>query len=381
MKRFLSTALGFLGCLSASISAADDVPLPKPLFEINGAFEDAVIRSGHLILSAQEAEMGDPDLQVYKLNGAEKPKRVGEYHSIGNAHSVALKDSYLVIANGDLGIDIVDLTNPKQPLEVASIKLDGYNQKVALNGNHAYVASGFHGIHVIDISDPHQPKPISTYQAYAPPQKTMFTEEEAEDLFSSSGEQDNSMTYNMAENQDFYDADDQPAYEDAEVEVNLKEIERKDGAMDIALNGSVAFIAYGSAGIISVDISNPKKITKLQELRLDWPVERLLLKGGQIHAITGIGGIQVIDISRPEKMTPLGAYRTFCYPQDIAQANDVVFIADGYCGGHGLIKASFNANHNAELSPVVSGDVGSVATSGGMVFSMGPNKAQAFGFQ
>ncbi len=82
-----------------------------------------------------------------------------------------------------MGVDIVDLKNLKQPREVASIELEGFSQKVVVSGDFAYVASGFYGMHTIDISNPHAPHLVSTFQAYAPPTKSMLTEEEADGLF------------------------------------------------------------------------------------------------------------------------------------------------------------------------------------------------------
>ncbi len=48
----------------------------------------------------------------------------------------------------------------------------------------------------------------------------------------------------MGSSENYYDADDLPAYEDVEEEVSLKDIERSDGVMDLLLSGNTAFIAY-----------------------------------------------------------------------------------------------------------------------------------------
>ncbi|MES9898017.1 MAG: hypothetical protein ABW148_03215 [Sedimenticola sp.] len=375
MKRLFVTVLG---SLLVFITAAAEPPLSKPLFEIEGAFEDAVIHKEHLILSAREAEMGEPDLRVFSLHGKGTPKESGLYYSTGNAHSIALSGQFLLIANGEMGVDIVDLKNLKQPREVASIELEGFSQKVVVSGDFAYVASGFYGMHTIDISNPHAPHLVSTFQAYAPPTKSMLTEEEADGLFADNSEQEGGGALNMGSSENYYDADDLPAYEDVEEEVSLKDIERSDGVMDLLLSGNTAFIAYGSAGIISVDISDPDNIKKLQELRLDWPVERLLLDKGLLHAVTGVGGVQLIDVTQPDRMTLQGNYRTFCYPQDLVRAGKHIYIADGYCGGDGLIAVTVDNDYKTTLKPAYSGDVGNVAASGGMLFSMAPDKVYAF---
>lgn len=375
MKRVLTTALG---CLYASIIVANDTSHAQPVFEIEGSYEDAVIDRGHLILSAREAEMGDSDVQVYKLSKGRVSGKVGRYFSTGHAHSIALKGQYLVIANGEMGIDIVDLSDFKKPVEVASIDLDGYSQQVEVKGDLVYVASGFHGMHIVDISNPHKPHLISTFQAYPPPEKSMLTEDEADGLFSNSGEQESAGTFNAGSNQDFYDADDMPTYEETEEEVSLKDIERDDGVMGLQLSGNVVFVAYGSAGVVSVDISNPAHPEKLQELRFEFPVEQLLLDGEILHAVTGVGGVQLIDVSQPEKMKLQGLYRTYCYPQDLAQSGEYIYIADGYCGGDGLITVSVDGKYDTKMMPLSSGGVGRVAATGGFIFSMGQNKVQAF---
>jgi hypothetical protein len=246
-----------------------------------------------------------------------------------------------------------------------------------VTGSLALVAAGFQGLHLVDISRPNRPRLLSSIQAYPPPQETPSrdsTEEgDTEGLFAQEVEAESSGMAFGGAREEYFDADDLPAFQDIdEGEVTPEMIRDREGALDVVTDGRHAYVAYGSAGVFIVDISDLGHPREAGVIPTDRPAERLALQDGRLFVTAGIGGVLVIDVSRPENPRLLNTLRTTCYPMDVAAgAGGRAYIADGYCGSDGLLVFDMRNLQHPKREMSFSGGAGRVQLLNGHIVSMG----------
>jgi hypothetical protein len=80
----------------------------------------------------------------------------------GFANGVAVNGNYAYVAAGSAGLQVVDVTNRSNPQIVASLALPGNANDVTLLANYVYVAGGSAGLHVVDITNPLAPALLGT---------------------------------------------------------------------------------------------------------------------------------------------------------------------------------------------------------------------------
>ncbi len=355
--KFLSACL--LTLFSTTLFASE----PAKLFEINGAYEDAVVDGNHLFLAANKAEGATPDLQVYRLDKNGKPESIGNYRSKDYAHSIAKKNQFLYLVDGKFGLEVLDIRTPTKPELVSFLPLDGYSHKIAIQNNLAVVASGFQGLHLIDISKPLHPRLISTYQAYPPPQQSPTIDNT-----------NNNPTFGGAEDYD----NQREASGGGDVNITWEDLITTEGALDVTLQGHYAYIAYGSTGIVTVDISNPAQPVKLSTFKVQHAAESLTIERSIIYVTLGLDGLRAIDMAHPKTPVGLARFSGRCYAMDVSAFKNKVFVADGLCTGKSLYV--FDATDNSHLRKEMSFSdrVTNVKLFNHMILAMGPKHVQAF---
>jgi len=338
--------------------------LPAPAFQIQGSFSDGIIDHGLLFLAVRNAESVDPDVRIFRLGKGNKPSLLGDYISKDYANGIALNGNYLYVVDGKFGLEVVDISHPSTPRLVGFIGLDGYSHKVLIHKNMAYVTSGFNGLHIIDVSAPAHPRLISTFQAYPPPGDN-------------ESEQEAGVSDGVVNSIEDYDNERENSG-GGDVIVSWEELVRDEGALDIAINGHTAYIAYGSAGVVMIDISDPAKPRKVSTLHVDKMAESISFNDDTLYVTTGLNGLQLIDTTRPAFPKAIGGMLTNCYPKDVEVFSKQVFVADGFCGTKGLSVFDVDKQHVLKENHSYDGDIGNVRVSGNVLLSMGLKKTRAY---
>ncbi len=340
--------------------------LSAPAFQVQGSFDDGVIGNGLLFLAARNAESVDPDIRIFRLGKGRKVSLLGDYVSKDYANGIALNGKYLYVVDGKFGLEVVDISRPSTPRLVGFIGLGGYSHKVMIHKKVAYVASGFNGMHIIDISTPEHPRLISTFQAYPPPGDDAA--EQVSEVSNPDGIVDSTDDY----------GDERESSGRGDVIVSWEDLIRDEGALDIAMNGHMAYIAYGSAGVVTVDISDPAKPRKISTLHVDKMAESIFFNHNTLYVTTGLNGLQLIDATHPAFPKALGGILTKCYPKDVEVFSKQAFVADGFCGTNGLSVFDVDGQHALKENHSYEGDIGNVKISGNVLLSMGLKKTRAY---
>ncbi len=346
--------------------------LTTPLFELKGSFEAAVGGGDLFFLAARDPDPEEPDVRVFRLDKRGKARQIGTYFTTGATLGMALRDGYLYLANGDRGLEVVDVRDPARPAQAAELALAGYTHRVVLSGGLAYLASGFGGLQIVDVSDPWRPRLVGSYRAFPMPGEP---EDEDVGLFPKSG--DAQPVAAAPAEQGYYDADDLPAYEGPEPNVSPEEFATKEGVMDLAVGRGRAYLAYASAGLVVVDVNDPRHPVRLGSVDLGGPVESVRLDGDRLGVTAGIAGVQTLDVSDPVHPRVLGELRTICYPQGLARTGGYTYVADGYCGSDALLVMK-QGDGDPVLLESHPGIVGNVSVVEGRLFAMGLEKTRVY---
>lgn len=358
---------------------------PAPLFRLEGAFHSAATRGDYLYLAATDSPPGEPDIRIFRIGGKSGAEQTGEITANAGAQGIALDRNHLYLAQGDHGLEIIDLGTPPNPRSLAALPLAGYSHEVVVTGTLALVAAGFHGLHLVDISRPHRPGLLSSIHAYAPPQQAPSRElAETDDyggLFSAQGVEPDEGGMAFSNPPDgYFDADDLPAFQDIDAgEITPEMIRDREGALDVVSDGRHAYVAYGSAGVFLVDISDPRHPRRAGAFPTHRPAERLALRAGRLFITTGVGGVLITDVSNPGRPRLLNTLRTTCYPMDVAAGgNGRTYIADGYCGSDGLLVFDMRNPRQPKRERSFSGGAGRVQLLDGLLVAMGKSGTRGY---
>lgn len=349
---------------------------PTLEYAISGFYRDAVTDNNTLYLAVRDGEMGADDIVIFQTDRQNQMKRVSSYATSVEVHSLALKNGFLFLANGQGGIEVVDITDPIKPVPVAELPLKGYAHKIEVKNHHAYVAAGFGGLQVIDISDPKKIKRIAEFQAYPPPGETEDASEEeiqqtSEGPLMEENSEDDDITLD-------FDMDDLPAYEGDEPDITLDKLAKIEGALDLSIKDDHLFMAYGSAGLLIIDISNPLKPRLAGTIQTDAPAETVAWHAQNLYISTGIKGISLYDISNSETPIFINSARTLCYPQDLAAISHQVYVADGFCGSDGIQVFAIGKKGRLEFSHSYKGAVGNIKIENDNLYTMGLKEIRIF---
>lgn len=376
--------LAFLSICTSHAASAGALSQQAALV-VEGSYQDAVLEGGYLYLVKRKAEPGEADIEIYSADGDDGIKRIGVYRAKQGAQSIASRTGYLLLANGHGGVEVVDISQPENPLKVGQLSLAGYLHKILLNRDRAYVAAGFAGLHILDVSNPLEIKRISSFQAYQPPDPAVISGESAEDadgmLFEQQGERPGGEISNgdAAEMMGgYFSADDLMPYEGEEPGISFEELSRSEGVLDLVVNGETVFLAYGSAGVVVVDIGDISRPVKLSETATRRPAERVALNQTTLFVATGVAGVSGWDVADPGSPKVISEIRTPCYPRDLAVFSSSLFIADGYCGLDGLLMYDVTDPASPQVSQSRAGLIGDVRIDGDHLFAFGLIKASGF---
>ncbi len=229
------------------------------------------------------------------------------------ASAVAVSGNYVYMDFSNVGILIIDISNPGQPQEISRIPIAYGVGMIRIDGAYAY-ACGY-GWKVISISDPANPEIIWESGGFS---DITDIDLRGDTAFVAAGE-GGLQLFDIS----------QPASP-----VMLDSFSESSGhwAGSVSVAGHYAFLAYGSAGFLAVDLNTMEEVARIDSLVYAFSIEVR-----DFYAYMTYGNpecpLAVIDISDPISPRTVGIYNP---PEDIvrfALDGDLAYCADFY---HGL---------------------------------------------
>jgi hypothetical protein len=273
----------------------------------------------------------------------------------GYARDVDIMDDYAYIANDQGGLQIIDISNPESTFIVGSYVTEKEIQGVAVRDTFAYLAVGHSqgGINILNIRDPVNPTLVGKdetfygYELVAPADDSMYVYIAArywcivEDVktypqwpsfvrrFSTSGDirgiffQD-SLIYVACEQMGMHIFD---LAEPIDSLAMIGWIDTPSNAQNIFVAGNYAYIADGRAGLVIIDVSDPKNPALLSVHDTPEYANDVFINNNYAYIADGEGGLQVIDITNPEEPALHGSLET-TYAYSVYVENGLIYIAD-----------------------------------------------------
>ena len=250
-------------------------------------------------------------LRIFDISDPASPTEIGAFEDLSFPMDVHVSGNYAYIADDSSGLKILDVSNPASPTEVSAYDLNSTTRSVHVSGNYAYVAHG--SFSIIDISNPDSP--TRTGYVYAEGAREINVKDTYAYIASDYG---GLKTFDISD----------PA---SPTEVSF--CSTPGTPFGIYVSGDFVYIAAESAGLRIINISDPDTPTETGYFDTLY-AQRVYVSDDYAYVADEEAGLRIIDISVPETPTETGMYNPPNEDRSICVSGDYVYVAD--CGS-GLV--------------------------------------------
>jgi len=303
---------------------------------------------------------------------------LGEYRTSGSAYSLFIDGNTLALANGVNGVLMLDISNPASPTLGDTYEFDDLPaQRLVIDGETAYVIVGedvrkliiqpfgttgtsatfpaegqrmmfsLYNVAVnaglahltshnywsiLDVSDPANPKEIWTWE---PPEHSGNP---------CNAEIQGSIAYIGCGWAGLFTFD----ISDPTNPELLGQFNTPDWIIDLAISGQVLYLSLGDSGVLSLDISDPAMPLFMDRIDLPGFTTRLSGSGDTLYAIylaydeyvIEESGVVALDVQDPAQLEIITTYAELSNGSDIQVVDDAIYVTDE---ARGLIILSLGA--------------------------------------
>jgi hypothetical protein len=306
--------------LSAALERLKSVPLPDKPIQISGIIPagqwpgfsrgnpEAVALYGNFACVAAGA------LQVLDISNPAQPRRVGFYPGANQANGIAVVGHYAYVTDQQTGLLVIDLSDPANPKRVGSLQTDDWTYGLAVSGNFAYVTAG-QSLEMVDISNPQQPMRVGSYGtnvSCAAPSGDYVCVGEA---YANTGRLEIVDLRNPQHPQP------------------VGTCQTASAVRGLAISGSYAYVADGTAGLLVVNIADPAHPQLVGTYSNAWSVAvAVAISGQQVFLADEAYGLRILDVSDPTKPRQLGQVATGSRPTAVAVSGTNAYVTDSGSG-------------------------------------------------
>ncbi|GAB4279023.1 MAG: hypothetical protein Kow0056_11860 [Coriobacteriia bacterium] len=280
------------------------------------------------------------------------PTPVGELSAPGYVYGVAASNGWAYIALGSAGVRSVDASDPASPALIGSFDTTGIATDLTVAGDVLFVADDSGGLVALDIHEPGSPVYLGDCDTQGRAKNVSVTGDVAVVSLESGGVclVDVSSPESMSilgvvgapgSVKDAVLAGDviyaacfttTAALRVSPDETLTLPTEGAATASAVTVSGDVAYLAAGSNGVQSVDLSDPARPVLLDTLDTPGSVRRVSVDGDVAFVADGSSGLRLIDVTDPASMATTGSVATNDSAYDAVPAGRYVFVADGLAG-------------------------------------------------
>ena len=180
-------------------------------------------------------------LGIVDVSDPDTPRLLGSVKTPGQVKDVDVSGDRAVLADHMSGVDLVDISNLRAPLALGSVYLDGYSRDVATAGPLAYAVDDPSGFYVLDLADTDSWETATALQSADGPRMVEVTDTATGGLAVLLG----------------HGALQVSALSDPAEPVHRATYATPGGALRVALDGPLAYVADGLEGMLVVDLTAP----------------------------------------------------------------------------------------------------------------------------
>lgn len=210
-------------------------------------------------------------LRIVDVSNPVLPHVVKSVDTPGFANAVDVRGGLAVVASGTEGLFLVDVQTPTAAKAITVTALNGQAQGVTLAGDLAYVAAGWPGgLHIVQVANPRQPVKLGSSTA--------------------------------------------PVY-----------------PYQVAVSGTLAYVADGSAGLRVFDVSSPSGPRQVAAFSRVGTTRQVTLRGAYAY-LAAAGGVHSLNVSSTTNLYEAGFVGLPFPATDLVFRGDYLFVAAGRAG-------------------------------------------------
>jgi hypothetical protein len=230
-------------------------------------------------------------------------------------NDVALAGEYVYLCSHDTLMDVLDIMDMFDPVLVASLDTPGKAWETAIAGDYAFVADGnSNELQVIDISDPTSSFIETSFDSLT--NEPLGIDIEGNYVYLAMGSA-GLRTIDISDPT-------QPWLGDI-----YNTIGRSN---DVDVEGNYAYVADHNFGVQVINVSDPRNITFAGSYNTPGLAYALVVDGDYLLVADGSAGLRMIDITTPASPSEIGSYNTSGDAIGIAVDGDNVYLAGGSAG-------------------------------------------------
>ncbi|MFA6467410.1 MAG: T9SS type A sorting domain-containing protein [Bacteroidota bacterium] len=259
---------------------------------------------------------------VLDITNPEAPLYVAGIYGYGGYHQyINVRSGYAYICNYDAGMQIVNVTAPANPVNVMEIPSGYRTARIIFDGNYAYVAVGDSGMQIYNVTDPASP-------VYTTKIKT--TGRAASLYYGAISVGGNPTGHVFVANRN-----PAPGISAINVSTPSAPVTSSFLAAQAAPSGTAyipfydngkVYVAYGTAGLRIIDVSNPSGAALLGTAELGGDSRAVVASGNYAYVAARDSGVYVVDVSNPASPVKVTTVKT-PRARGIAISGTKVFVA------------------------------------------------------
>jgi hypothetical protein len=224
-------------------------------------------------------------LRIVNLSDPSKPKIVGGIDNLVS-YGATIYWNYVFVACGLLGLKVIDISNPSNPTIVTTYDTPGNARGIYFSGNYAYIADGANGLLILNIANPRIPVLVGSINV-GDFVSNVFISGYYAYLAGSSR-----MTIVNIRN---------PVVPTI---ISTVSVPTAAGTIvNVMVTGNIAYVASGSGGIFTVNVTNPSSPYIMGVLGMNGTGQatEVNVRGTKAYVAVTSQGLWVVDVSNPSQ--------------------------------------------------------------------------------
>ncbi|MBI2427407.1 MAG: T9SS type A sorting domain-containing protein [Ignavibacteriales bacterium] len=275
---------------------------------------------------------------ILDITNPAAPTYVGRIDGYGGYHQyLNVRSGYAYVCNYDAGLAVVNITNPANPVNVMEIPTGFRTARIIFDGNYGYIAVGDTGVMIYNVVNPAAPVFTSKIK----------TTGRAASLYYGAVSVGGTPTGHI------FVANRNPAPGVSAINVSnpsspttssfLAAVAAPSGSayLPFYANGKV-YVAYGTAGLRIIDVSNPSSPVLLGTADLGGDSREVVVSGNYAYVAARDSGVYIVDVSNPASPVKVKTLKT-PRARGIAISGTKVYVAASD-SGMGYIDANSAPN-------------------------------------
>jgi hypothetical protein len=208
----------------------------------------------------------------------------------GFVFAADVEGNLLALANGRRGVALLDVSDPSSPLRLGEADTGRDVTGVDLEGTRLYAVDG--DFHAIDVSDPGSPEVVSTFDAAVAAVDVAVAGDRAFVAFREGGV----TSFDVSS--------------PADTLLPIDTLDARRFALGVALRGDLLFVADAESGLVVARVDAAGGMEEIGRLVAGAPVLDVSVPGNVAFLTLGGGEVMAVDVAVPESPAPIDRFPT-----------------------------------------------------------------------